>query len=500
MKNARLASALALVLFGIGCGAGPVSKTSNPLVASFWTGASKDGTVSVQFGLDTRYGFETSAVPLTANSSTSILVAGMKPQTTYHMRAVTQYSDGTQDEGPDYTFTTGSAPAGRVPQTAVTGASNASPGVELLALNPGGTNDANLRIVALDPSGNLIWYYDFEADLGIAQPVKLLPNGHFLGVFFGGTGFESGGVIREFDLEGKTVRQLALNQLNIALQQAGYNFTANSIHHDIVALPNGHLLILVNSMKSFTNLPGYPGTTSVLGDHVVDLDPNFTPVWTWSSFDHLDVNRHPMEFPDWTHTNTILYSPDDGNIVLSLRHQNWIIKIDYANGHGTGDILWRLGYEGDFTLLNSSTPADWFYAQHYANIISPNTTGDMKIGMFDNGDDRVLDAAGDVCGVNGMAPCYSRGAYFDVNDQTMTAQLLWAYTPGIYSFWGGVLEQLPNSDIYMDETTPSDNPKGARVLELTNTATPQVLWELNITGQNSYRTLHLPSLYPGVQW
>jgi hypothetical protein len=42
------------------------------------------------------------------------------------------------------------------------------------------------------------------------------------------------------------------------------------------------------------------------------------PVWLWNAFDHLDVNRQPMGFPDWTHANAILYSSDDGNLIVSL--------------------------------------------------------------------------------------------------------------------------------------------------------------------------------------
>jgi hypothetical protein len=95
-----------------------------------------------------------------------------------------------------------------------------------------------------------------------------------------------------------------------------------------VVLLNGHWLCLVNSTKPFTDLPGYPGVTPVLGDALVDLDTNLQPVWVWNSFDHLDVNRHPYLFPDWTHSNAIAYSADDGNLLLSIRHQNWVIKID----------------------------------------------------------------------------------------------------------------------------------------------------------------------------
>jgi len=35
---------------------------------------------------------------------------------------------------------------------------------------------------------------------------------------------------------------------------------------------------------------------------------------------------------------------------LSSRDQNWIVKINYANGTADGKILWHLGPDGDFNL------------------------------------------------------------------------------------------------------------------------------------------------------
>jgi arylsulfate sulfotransferase len=108
-----LAAGIIVSLASLGCGAGSFSApetgftaTQNPLVAQYTIRNLRPGlTAWVEFGTDTNYGRQTSTVT-TSGATVNILVAGMKPQTTYHMRAVV----GTWvDE--DQTFTTGALPA-----------------------------------------------------------------------------------------------------------------------------------------------------------------------------------------------------------------------------------------------------------------------------------------------------------------------------------------------------------------------------------------------------
>ena len=49
-------------------------------------------------------------------------------------------------------------------------------------------------------------------------------------------------------------------------------------------------------------------------------------------------------------------------------------------------------------------------------------------------------------------------------------------------------------------TAPSNDNAGGRYMEVTNATPPQVVLQIEVTGQNAYRAVHLPSLYPGVQW
>ena len=248
-----LAAALALSICSIGCGgsnSGSVTHTQNPLVAQYTVPVAAGSTARVEFGPDTNYGFVTSAITATA-PTISVLVAGMKQNSTYHMRAVVTHADGSKEVDTDHVFTTGAAPSGRIPVMAVTlpAGVTRTPGIELVSLNPPPNNPGNfLRVVALDPAGELIWYYDFDERLGTAQPIKLLPNGHFLLVLFGGT-TGPGGLVREIDLAGRTIHEFAVDQLNRWLGASGYKWNANAIHNDIEALPNGHLLVLVNTRR-----------------------------------------------------------------------------------------------------------------------------------------------------------------------------------------------------------------------------------------------------------
>lgn len=505
------ASLALLVLSGCGGGGGgnvtgspaiqqaSVTATSHPLVAQYSVTTSTAGTVSVQFGPTTSYGFTTSTQA--TSGAVNVLVGGMKQNTTYHMQAVFTDANGTPHYDIDRTFQTTAPDPQRVPAVTVTTTPGMTPasGVELMSLNPGPNNQ--FMITAVDPQGNLVWYYDFDTSLGAPQPVKMLPNGHMLAMICNNPG-EPGGTLQEIDLTGSVITQFDYKQLQTALTNAGYSINVLSIDHDFVSLPNGHVLIIVSDTKVFNDLQGIQGPTTVIGNAIVDLDANYNPVWVWDAFDHLDVNRHPMNFPDWLHSNALVYISDDGNLLLSMRHQSWVIKIDYQNGAGNGDVLWHLGYQGDFSIT-SGDPTDWFAAQHDVNIASPNGTGDFQVAMFDNGDDRVQQD-GSLLQCEGLLPppngCYTTATIFEVNENTNTATRQYSYqTP--YSFWGGVTRLLPNNNVFVTESSPADlNDKGMRSLELTQTSHPQVVWKLEIANQNSYRTIHLPSLYPDVQW
>lgn len=501
-KRLVLVTVFASLTVLAGCGSGPselgsaqgrVDATQHSLVAQYHVDAIAPGTAWVEFGVDTSYGRQTSAVvaPDGYPNPVNILVAGMKANTTYHMRAHVDYASGRSWVDNDHTFKTGPLPAKNALSITVTRPPNLNVeqgGVELLDVLALGTN--NLEGLVTDLDGNVIWYYEFGDITLWPFPLKLLPNGN---VLLNASIHE----LREVDLAGKLVRNLTMDDLNARLTAAGFEaLTDGSLHHDFAVLPNGHFLLLANETKTFTDLPGYPGDTDVVGDILIDLDADWNPVWKWSSFDHLDVNRHLFGLPDWTHANAVVYSPSDGNLLVSMRHQSWVLKIDYADGRGTGGVLWRLGNEGDFTI-NGGDPSKWFYAQHFPHVETDNGP-QLAITVFDNGNLR-KDGGGGECSGN-YPNCYTRAVLMDVDQSAMTATVRWEDLPGYFSPWGGSIGLLENGDVEFDMTSPNGFAPSSRILEVTQTNTPEVVWQMDISGGNAYRAYRIPSLYPDVVW
>ena len=499
-----------LTLASVGCGSGTykppvtvISPTSHPLVAQYSINHFHEGLTSwVEFGTDTNYGRQTSvltdadAVTSGGGEVLNILVAGMKQQTLYHMRAHVEWAGGSWVDQ-DRTFTTGAIPdpVDDLPQFSVSrpsstlAAASPSGGVELLSLvnttSPQGVlSKSPLQGVVTDLQANVIWYCPGEA-----IPFKPMPNGHFF--FMRGNGLE------EVDLACNSIRLVGLDQINQSLPLHGYFFPpVTSLHHDMLVLPNGHWIALGQITKTVTT--NNYGTLDVQGDVLMDIDTSGNVVWAWSSFDHLDVNRALFGLPDWTHSNALVYTAD-GNLLLSMRNQSWILKIDYANGTGTGNVIWRLGEDGDFTLTGGD-PTEWFYAQHFPYVVSVSGA-QTTLAIYDDGDLRI-GSNGQPCEppIPPVTTCYTRATTFQIDESTRIASLLWQDTPGFFSFWGGSIEVLSNGNVEFDSSAQFGFTVASQVNEVTQTDNPQTVWQMTITGANAYRGYRIPSLYPGVTW
>jgi arylsulfate sulfotransferase len=266
----------------------------------------------------------------------------------------------------------------------------------------------------------------------------------------------------------------------------------NAFHHEVRALPDGKILALGASERILTDVQG-PGSVDVLGDTILVLDENLQVIWAWDTFDHLDTRRRALlnetcnqaangcapiylapVANDWTHSNSVQLTPD-GNLLLSMRHQDWVIKIDYRNGAGTGEILWRLGRDGDFQFL-SNDPYPWFSHQHDAAI-----DADGQLLLFDNGNVRY---AAD-------ASAHSRGQVIRLDEQNLIAVLVLNADLGDFSVALGSAQKLDNGDYHFHlGYMPATNT--ARAVEVDPAG--NIVYQMDI-GELEYRSFRRNDLY-----
>jgi hypothetical protein len=277
---------------------------------------------------------------------------------------------GEFEERRAFELQTHPALAGFVPRFEVTGSGSSAYVLFDHATTPMVT-DAG--IFAVDREGTTRFFLPAQSDLDLQVPMRPAAGAKLLDD--GTLAFLQNARLHVLDELGNKLFELDSEEVDVP-----------GFHHDVVHMPNGNWLILGHEFGRFPH-PGTNDEVDVAGDSITEVTPDGEKVWAWSSFEHLDTSRAPgppddyhlvienvhtggLGF-DWTHGNGIVYSEQDDSILFSMRHQDWVIKID----HGTGEIVWRLGHGGDFTL----TSGTWFYRQHM-----PEWQPDGSLMLYDN--------------------------------------------------------------------------------------------------------------------
>ena len=472
-----------------------VTATLNPLVALYSPPACEHGAMHVLFrpaGLSDAEWTATNTLRCQPNQSLNFVVAGMLANTTYEM--VHRGGGGGDARRRPLLFTTG-APPGTLSIPAFTVRQAPGPDAELdrpvlyhnLAARPA-ANAVNL--LASDLSGRLLWYYDPLASglVGIGLPGGMPLRGGT--VMLGGRdshrtlGLD---VMREIDLAGNPLRETNIDAVNAQLKARGQE-NIYGFHHEFSRLPSGDIVTLGWTQRTI-DVGGTP--TRYAGDMLLVLDDDLQVVWTWDAFDHLDVRRSPIlgelcgpgpcpliGAVDWLHENAVSWSPADGNLLISVRHQDWVIKIAYSNGTGDGHVIWRLGTDGDFAV-NSSDPSPWFSHQHY-----PHYLDDSTLVLFDNGNTR---QAGD-------PNADSRGQVWTLDENAMTATLVVNLDVGNYSGELGTAERMPNGNYVFD--SGSQGQLFGQSIEMLPDGTKVYVQEV---AARDYRSFRMSSLYQGIR-
>jgi hypothetical protein len=184
---------------------------------------------------------------------------------------------------------------------------------------------------------------------------------------------------------------------------------------------------------------------------------------------------------DWLHINAVSWSPADGNLVLSVRHQDWVIKIDYRDGAGDGHVVWRLGAGGDFTV-NSTDPDPWFSHQHNAHYVDDST-----LVLLDNGNTRrATDPTAN-----------SRGQVWTLDEQAMMATLVLNADLGSYAGAIGSAQRLSNGNYHFNLGMTGPEPPRPPVHLYEVAPDGSKVYHLQVN-RPEYRSYRMRTLYEGV--
>ncbi|MGA2133815.1 MAG: aryl-sulfate sulfotransferase [Bryobacteraceae bacterium] len=425
--------------------------------------------------------------------------------------------------------------------------------------------------VATDLSGNVIWYYypnNIDHFQLITRP---LTGGGVLSIqddYAWDPNVLAQQYLRQVDLAGNTVKETNIGALQQQLLAMGVSAGTpcsslpspaplgsaciGAFHHDAIqTLPNGYMALYVDEEKIFP--AGTQGDTSglpvdIIGDMILVVNTNWQITWYWDSFDAAGGGNGYPQMPvsrtavlaetcgvgtagcppiyllsagniaplahDWLHSNALYYWPapqDDnttgGDIIWSSRHQDWIFKLDYKDGTGTGDILWRMGPSGDFTITNTfNDPWPWFSHQHEVGI---ENGGSGEMTLLDNGNTRVSNPGVSTGGISGLGlscgpyDCDSRGMALTFNDidTPLTVTPVVAFDLGGFSVAMGSAQLLSDSNYFFENpaTVVSLTVIDGVSLEIAPTPAAPVLGKadelLNLSGPEHYRAWQMPSLY-----
>lgn len=242
--------------------------------------------------------------------------------------------------------------------------------------------------------------------------------------------------------------------------------------HEFLQLENGHVMLLSQPVR-VRDLSDYGGHPEALVAEVVvqELDEDNNIVFEWRSWEHvelIDTTRieelqyEPPEPVSYMHVNALAVDLD-GNIILSARRFDELIKIDRE----TGDIIWRMGgwrsRNNEFTFVND--PKFGFSGQHHIQVLE---NGNYL--LFDNGslhEERT-----------------SRAVEYSIDEENYTATLVWSYTDGRFAGSMGSVQRLTNGNTLIGWGSASAT--GSNVSEVTPEG--EVVFALSFPeSQMSYR-------------
>lgn len=404
----------------------------------------------IEYETDSTNTYRTSRTRI-KSEKTRIDVLGLKPNTTYKMRAIAFSSTGTQVTSESQFITTSFLPED-MPSFSVNFSSSPSPGYVMMGITYSIPSTKSYALI-VDNTGRIVWYRKFE---GPVADFQKHPNGTYT-VY--SSLHEAQPHFYQIDLSGQVIREVNATSPN------------GTGPHELRILGEDNYLFGIEFRLMDLAPLGGSASANVRGI-IVERHRSNSVTFQWRSFDHLQVSEG---MPDISLTDPIVNPwhgnaieiDSDGHLLVSFRNSDMIAKINST----TGQVLWRLGGKNNqFTFKND--PLNGFSHQHGIRRLQNG-----NIILFDNG--------------NLHNPPVSRAVEYALDENVRTATMVWEYRgePQLYSFALGFSQRLQNGNTLICFGTAQ------HVVEVDMSGAKK--WELmlNDAGHFPYRAFRIDSLY-----
>ena len=468
-----------------------------------------------------------------AKLSHVVPILGLRPDRTHMVRVVVSDENGRTSTSEILNITTDPLPGDFPPiDVRVSEPARMEPGVtmfEPVYRSTDGEERADHLLVAVDESGEVVWSYRAERPVSDA---RRLQNGNLL--------YRTGraGPLYEIDMLGNTVSEWHTNRTpEDHVGRDSIHVDTDTLHHETFETRSGNIVAISTELRTYENYPSSDSIvdapkaiSDVLGDVLVEFSRQGDVLREVRLLDLLDPYRigynsldwgaaWRMLFAqeeevrprrDWAHANAVVLDAGERYAIVSLRHQDAVVKIDWQEE----ELVWILGSHDGWApewqayLLQPKGVLLWPYHQH-----APMITPDGTVLLFDNGNYRVRPFD------EPMPPSesFSRAVEYLIDEDTMEVSEVWSYGgPGDESFFArflGDADWMPQTGnvlinyggLVSDEAgSPiADGPghNWVRIVEVTKETPAEKVFELFIddeppAGWSVYRAERLPSLYP----
>lgn len=485
-----------------------ITPTSHPLIALFSAPPCAEGR---KFQVAYRREGEetlsrTPAQPCHPSLTNNVYVAGMRADADYRMRPEV-VSGAAVQSGAWMPFHTGVLDGNFPPVSVVVPRSAGSTISEPIIVHSAASVSSGKRPFATDLDGNIVWYLpetDFLTRLSGGGRLMVLADGPNTV-----NNIRRNQVVREYDIAGDVIRETNIGRVAEQMERFGIHSDCRTggkecvsgFHHEALRLPNGHVLAIAGLERMMpAGTQGSKEPVDVLGDVVVDLDEELQLTAVWNSFDHLDVTRASVygatcklgpgsggcpsifladKANGWTHSNSLNYIPATGDFLISMPEQDWVLKVDWRDGKGSGKILWRLGKDGDFTA-KTDDPSPWFSYQHDAGF---EPVGSNFLSVLDDGHQRFAKDP----------KALTRGQLWKLDEESKTATLVYNADLGVYAIAVGSAQRLKNGGYTFEAGFINPASVYARAVE--TDASGKIAHVLQIDGVVVYRSFRVEDIY-----